>query len=158
MSRFAELNDNIMSVLFKLIDNQNLCKLLNYISYDPLAEADIQNTATLLFDKIYPFPFSPDVDTEARSQLNVLFEDFKLGKDNPAFKNNQVTFVIVCHSSLWRISGMLRPFAIMKEIDTLFNSKNVIGIGKMEFSSGNLAWVNEKYSGYRVSYKVYDFN
>jgi len=158
MSKFEELNDNIMSVLFKLIDNQNLCKLLNYASYDPLAEEDMQNTTTLLFDKIYPFPFSPDVDTEARSQLNVLFEDFKLGKDNPAFKNNQVTFVIVCHSSLWRINDMLRPFAIMKEIDTLFNSKNVIGIGKMEFSSGNLAWVNEKYSGYRVSYKVYDFN
>jgi len=158
MSRFAELNDNIMSVLFKLIDNQNLCKLLNYISYDPLAEADIQNTTTLLFDKIYPFPFSPDVNSEARSQLNVLFEDFKLGKDNPAFKNNQVTFVIVCHKDLWRINNMLRPFAIMKEIDTLFNAKKVIGIGKMEFSGGSLAWVNEKYSGYRISYKVYDFN
>lgn len=158
MSRFEELNDNIMSVLFKLIDNQNLCKLLNYTSYDPLAEADMQNTTALLFDKIYPFPFSPNIDIEARSQLNVLFEDFKLGKDNPAFKNNQVAFVIVCHKDLWRINGMLRPFAIMKEIDILFNSTNGIGITKMEFTGGNLTWVNEKYSGYKVSYKVYDFN
>ena len=158
MSRFQELNENIMSVLLKMIDNQNLCKLLNYNSYSPLSEADIPDTSSLLFDKIHPFPFTPKVDSVATSQINVMFDNFQIGKDNPAFKNNQLTFIILCHSLLWRMDGILRPFAIMKEIDTLFNYTNGIGIGKMQFVSGNLMWVNENYSGYRVSYKIYDFN
>ena len=158
MSRFYELNQNIMSVLLKMIDNQNLCKLLNYNSYSPLSEANISDTSILLFDKIYPFPFVPDVDAIAISQINVLFDNFQIGKDNPAFKNNQLTFIIVCHSSLWRMDGMLRPFAIMNEIDTLFNSTNGIGLGKMKFVSGNLMWANANYSGYKINYQICDFN
>lgn len=158
MSRFEELDQNIMSVLLKLIANQNLCKLLNFNSYDPLSEADIADTSTLLFDRIFPFPFTPNVDSDAISQINVLLDNFQLGKTNPAFKNNQLTFVVICHKSLWKMSGMLRPFAILKEIDTLFNSTNGIGIGKMQFIGGNLTWLNDNYSGYRVSYSICDFN
>ena len=158
MGRFNELNQNIMTVLLKMIDNQNLCKLLNYNSYDPLSEANIIDTSALLFDKIYPFPFTPDVDSIANTQINVFLDSFQLGKDNPAFKNNQLTFIVLCHSSLWRIDGMLRPFAIMEEIDALFNSTNGIGLGKMKFTSGNLTWANANYSGYKVSYSICDFN
>src|SRR5665648_1134780 len=116
MSRFLELNDNITTVLIKLTSNQNLCKLLYYNSYDPLSEVDINDTFSLVFDKIHPFPFTPNIDGIATSQINVLFDDFQLGKDNPAFKNNRLTFIIMCHSDLWRMDSMLRPFAIMKEI------------------------------------------
>jgi len=158
MSRFDELDSNIMTVLLKMIDNQNLCKLLNYTSNSPLSEVDIADTSSLLFDKIYPYPFTPEVDSVATSQINIMFDNFQIGKDNPAFKNSQLTFIILCHSSLWRMDGMLRPFAIMKEIDTLFNSVNGIGMGKMQFVSGNITWANASYSGYRVSYKICDFN
>ena len=87
-----------------------------------------------------------------------MFDNFQLGKDNPAFKNNQLTFIVICHNSLWRIDGMLRPFAIMKEIDTLFNSTNGVGVGKMKFTAGSLLYANANYSGYRISYQIYDFN
>ncbi|HEY8805864.1 MAG TPA: hypothetical protein VIM42_12320 [Clostridium sp.] len=158
MSRFDELNNNIMTVLLKIIDNKNLCKLVNYNSYDPLSEADMEDSSSLLFDKIYPYPFTPDVDSIASTQINVMFDNFQLGKDNPAFKNNQLTFVVICHSKLWRMNGMLRPFAIMKEIDSLFNSVNGLGVGKMKFVSSNIMWVNANYSGYRISYSLCDFN
>ena len=51
MSRFDELNSNLMSILLKMIDNKNLCKLVNYNSYDPLSETDMIDSSTLLFDK-----------------------------------------------------------------------------------------------------------
>lgn len=158
MSRFTELNLNINSVLLKLIENKNLCKLLTYNTYTPLSENDIEDNLSLIFNKIYPFPFTPKVEDEACSIINVLFDDFEIGKNNPYFKNSQLSFVVLCHNSLWRIEGMLRPFSILNEIDTIFNSQHGYGIGKMHFVSGNLLWANTQYSGYKVTYELCDFN
>ena len=158
MSRFNELNNHLMSVLLKLIENHDLCKLINYNTYTPLSENNIDDTTTLLFDKIYPYPFTPNVDEEARTVINVLFDEFELGKTNPYFKNTQLTFIVLCHNSIWRIDGMLRPFAILSKIDELFNQQYGYGLGKMEFSHGNLLWANAQYSGYRVTYNLCDFN
>lgn len=147
-----------MKVLNKLIENQNLCKLLQYNDTSPLSGSNINDTSKLLFNKIYPFPFTPEVDSEASSIINVLFDNFELNKSNSDFKNNQLVLIVICHNDLWKIDGMLRPFAILNELDNLFNLKNGYGIGKNQFGRGNLFWANEKYSGYRVTYELCDFN
>lgn len=158
ISRFNELNTVLMSVLLKLVDSDNLCKLINYDTYTPLSETSMTDNTTLLFDKIYPYPFTPNVDEEARTVINVLLDNFELGKTNTYFKNNQLSFVVICHKDLWRIDSMLRPFAILNEIDTLFNCQNGYGVGKTIFDNGHLLWINAQYSGYKVTYNLCDFN
>lgn len=158
MSKFSELNQNLMTILSKLISSQNLCKLIKYNSSNPLSEADIDDTSELLFSSIYPYPFTPEVSDTADTVINVVFDGFELGKDNIYFKNSQLTFVVICNNKVWRIDGMLRPFAILNEIDQLFNFQRDIGIGKMLFDNGQLLWVNSQYSGYKVTYNICDFN
>jgi hypothetical protein len=158
MSRFNELSLNLNSVLLKLIENKNLCKLLYYNTNDPLSEIDIIDNTSLLFNKIYPYPFTPDINNNAESIINVFFDDFEIGKDNNYFKNASLTFIVICNTDLWRIQGDLRPFAILNEIDMLFNQQLGFGIGKTNFDRGTLLWLNEKYSGYKITYNICDFN
>jgi hypothetical protein len=140
-----------------MITSQNLCKYLQYTSKDPLSEPDIADTSTLLFNRIFPVPKLPSTE-DAGSFLTVIFEDIRLGNQNPNFKNSLISFRIICHIDEWRMNGALRPYALMNEIDELFNDQNVVGIGKMKFDRSTFLYANAKYMGYRLDYKIYDFN
>lgn len=67
MARFLQLNKNIEDVLLSTIENQALCKLLYYPQDDPFNEPIIEDTSVLLFNRIYPFPYVPDVQETAGS-------------------------------------------------------------------------------------------
>lgn len=164
ISRFLELNPNINKVLMKLIENQNLCKYLYYNNSTPLSSAAISDTTSLLYSKIYPFPTSVEVfkDTNgspvASTIINVIFDNFKIGNTNNKFKNGKLIFIILCHMSLWRLdTSEIRPYCLLNEIDEMFSEQRVIGIGKGEFESCNLVWQDSSYSGYRLTYKDYEF-
>lgn len=157
MSRFKELNDNLMKILETLLSSQDLCKLLYYTNDNPLEQPDIQDTTSLLFNKIYPYPFTPNVQDEATSIINVVLTNFRLNQ-NRSFKDGEICFNILCHINLWKISGGLRPYSILKEIDELFNGERIVGIGKLEYKNNGLLWANEKYCGYSLVYRINSIN
>ncbi len=160
MARFEELDENINKVMMKLIESQNLCKLLYYDTghdEDPLSKPDIQDMSSLLFDRIYPLPKIPNIEESTSSLLTVFFDEIRLS-ENINFKGTILSFTILCHIDLWRMPGKLRPYSIKHEIDKIFNEQRVIGIGKMQFERSRFTWANEKYSGYRLDYRIYDFN
>ncbi len=159
MAKFAELNDNLMDVLIKLISSQNLCKLLQFPVDNPYLESNIEDTSSLLFDKVFPIPKIPTVSETQESYLTVIFDNFGLN-GNIKFKDALLVFNIYCHIDLWQMTGTgkLRPYAIMEEIDKLLNDQRVIGLGKMQFSRSRFIAANEKYMGYRLEYNVLDFN
>jgi hypothetical protein len=158
------MNPNINKILMKLIENQNLCKYLYYNTSDPLSESDIADVTTLLYYKIFPYPTSTEIFKDisgnpiASTVINVLLNNFKLGTTNTKFKNGKLEFIILCHTSLWRLDNSnLRPYCILNEIDEIFSEQRVIGIGKGEFESCSLTWSDVNYSGYRLVYKDYEF-
>lgn len=157
MARFDELNKNLMDVLDTLITSQNLCKLLTYPTPNPLSGADIVDTSTLLFDKIYPIPKIPDIKTTDGSFITVVFEEMRQSK-NIGFKDSVLCFYIFCHIDIWRTNSSLRPYSIMHEIDLLFNNQRVIGLGKLQFAKSRAYPINEKFFGYKLDYSVVDFN
>jgi hypothetical protein len=163
ISNFLEVNENINKVLDKLIQSQNLCKYLYYTTGNPLTEADIVNTTSLLYDKIFPYPTSTEIFKdangipEASSAINVLFDDFKPTSNNK-FMCGKLTFIVMCHTSLWKLDvSQLRPICILYEIAKMFTEQRVVGVGKGEFNGCNITWADKDYSGYRLSYKDYEF-
>lgn len=132
MAKFEQVNTYINDTMLLLINNQNLCKLLEYSVDDPFQELDIAETDTLLYNKIYPFPKVPKTETEKSSTLCVFFDDFRLGSDNRGTKEGTIIFNVIVHNDLWRMTGtgMLRPYAILSEIDNIFNNERVMGIKK----------------------------
>jgi hypothetical protein len=165
LSKFDELNRNLMDVMSKLVSSQNLCKLLLYTSDNPFVEPDIVDTSSLIFNKIFPIPKLPDtvesVQNVKGSLLTAVFEDIKIGSTNRGFKNSLLCFNIYCHIDLWQMSetgGKLRPFSIMQEIDTLFNDQRVIGLGRMQFVRSRPIAANATNIGYKIDYEICDFN
>ncbi|MDF2650405.1 MAG: hypothetical protein K0Q73_6210 [Paenibacillus sp.] len=159
MSKFEELNNNMNSILLKLTSSQKLCKYLHYDSDSPQEEADIPNTDVLLFSSIFPLPTVEFSATTEHSYLLAAFDNIKLSS-NIRFKEALLRFDIVCHTNLWNMPGesKLRPYSIANEIDELINEQRGLGIGKVQFEEAKILPINEQYSGYRVTYKLYDFN
>jgi len=57
---------------------------------------------------------------------------------NPAYRDNIISFDIVCHFDQWNLGNFaLRPYKIAAEIDSMFNNKRLTGIGKIEFLGAN---------------------
>lgn len=157
-NRFSNLSKNMNNMLMMLCKSEKLAKYLFYGSNNPLKEDRIPTISELLNSHIYPYPFTPETTGDAKSILNVNFDNFRLTRTNPEFKAGVVSFIILCHHSIWSVRGGLRPFLIMAEIDKMFNQQSVAGIGKLSFKEGNLVWANDKFSGYKVSYEIVDFN
>ncbi|MCR8641543.1 hypothetical protein NV379_02635 [Paenibacillus sp. N1-5-1-14] len=159
MAKFEDLNSNLIEVIMKLTESQDLCKLLYYQDDKPLRKPDIDNTYKTLFMKnIFPIPKIPSASTEKESYLTILLDEIRIGTKNIGFKNTVLCFNVMCHVDKWMMDGSLRPYAIMSEIDKLFNNQKVVGIGKVQFEKCKLIAVNEKYYGYRMEYLVCDFS
>ena len=157
--RFETLDSDIMTIIMTMMSNQNLCKLIYYDTSTPLLEANIENTTSLLFDRLYPIPITPLVTDDAKSFITVVLDDFQLGKTNIKFKTSKILINVISHISLWPIAeGKLRPYGIMGEIDKLFNEQRIVGIGKLIFERSNWIAANEKFMGYRLVYNVVEFN
>lgn len=158
MSRFKHLNTNINNILLHLLNNQNLCKLLYYNSSDPLSEPDIDDPSSLLFNKIYPLPKIPDTTSEAGTILCVFFDHFILPNSNTGVKSGTITIDIISHIDLWRLDGMIRPFSILHEIDSIFNQERIAGVKELQFDRGSFLYINESFAGYQVRYRMVSGN
>lgn len=143
-----------------LLSSQDLCKYLYYDITEPLTQPDFDDTSILLLDRIYPIPIVPTTIDSAKSLITIVQDDFSLAKTNTAFKTSKIIFNVLCHIDLWMMTGTgkIRPYSILNEIDKLFNEQRVLGIGKLKFSNGRWITVSEKWQGYQISYKVYEFD
>lgn len=160
VSRFEELNKNIEKVLYAIIDNQNLIKLINYNQYNPLSQPNISDGSDLLYKKVFPYRHIPTVsgttDT-ANSLLTMSIRNIKSIKGNPYFKMSQITFYVLVHSELISTDDGMRHYRIMNELDKTFNEQNIAGIGKLEFAGADEI-IMENYICYWMSYNICDFN
>lgn len=163
MAKFAELNQYINDILLKLIQNQDLCKYIHYESNeiepsDPIIKPDLDLTQrkSLMYTRIFPFPKIP-TEVDAGTYVTVLFDNIEKG-GSIFFKDSVITFNIICHINQHRLLGKLRTYAIMNEIDEMFNNKSVVGIGKTQFLRSRFIVANNTFSGYSLQYRVTDFS
>jgi hypothetical protein len=111
-----------------------------------------------MYTKVFPFPKLPsENELTAGTYLTVYFENIEKG-GSIYFKDSIITFNIVSHINQHRLLGKLRPYAIMNEIDEMFNNQKVVGIGKTQFVKSRFLWVNNVFSGYSLHYRITDFS
>jgi hypothetical protein len=158
VSRLRELKEKRMLVLDKILSDMPLCKLLYYDTEHPLDKQDISDTSTLLFDRIFPLPYTDMTQDTTGSLLNFFFSE--IVSEGLKFKEIKLKFIISCHYSSWTNmeNGDLRADAISERIDELFNETRNLGIGKVLFESRREIYPADKFAGYIMTYKVTDFN
>ena len=157
---FAVMGDNTFTIANRLMQNQKICRLLKYQVRDPFTDklpnvdgAELINKQILIVPKIF------DDDTQKTSYITAIFDNFVVTMGNTEFKIATIRFDIACPYEEWLLDGhTLRPYAIMQEIDTMFNESKMAGIGKVHFYSATPLTLTPWIGGYSMYYKVHEFN
>lgn len=85
----------------------------------------------------------------------ISFDNFTPNMTNPAFRDNIVSFDIVCHFDSWNLGNFqLRPYKIAAEIDSMFNNKKLSGIGTLNFLGGSQIVLSDEFAGLTLMYSA----
>lgn len=158
---FSVMGTNTFNIANKLMQNQNICRLLKYQVKDPFDEKKYENVdgLTLLNKQIMITPKIWDESTEKTSYIVALFESFTLNAFNPDYKIDTISFDIACPYDEWVLDGhSLRPYLIMQEIDNTFNRAEMAGIGTLEFVRAERCVFTSQIGGYTMLYRINEFN
>lgn len=159
--RFAVMGENVYSTLNKIMKNQNLLKLLKFTDGSPLEHPDLTQDEIdeMLGRNILIVPKIPDKLDDKLCYVMVLLDRYQVLPSNSEFKTAEIRFVVLCPTDRWVINAKtLRPYAIMNEIDKMFNEKELAGIGNLEFDRFNILVPSVNLSGYTMIYGHYEFN
>jgi hypothetical protein len=152
------INKYIDEILNILITSDNLTKLLYYTSEDAVDQPSLtqKQKESLLYDKIFPHRFIPEISDEATSYLNIGFGRFRQTSNNPEFQVGTIKFFISSHISLWKTYYGLRPICILNEIKKLFEDTK-LGMGDLKITDSDEYWISNKFGGYYLYFEVMDF-
>lgn len=85
----------------------------------------------------------------------ISFDNFTPNMTNPAFRDNIVSFDIVCHFDQWNLGDFqLRPYKIAAELDSMFNNKKLSGIGTLNFLGCNQIVLSDEFAGLTIMYQA----
>lgn len=157
MARFEKISADKMTVMERLISSPDICKALIYSEDNFLDQPGLVDYSSLIYKNIFPFKRIPDSAKEKTAFITMSFNNFRPIKNT--FKSGLIYLHVLVHQDLMRTDyGKLRTDFIIHEIDKLMNSKEGIGIGKVEFYEMDEYALNDKYMGVYVAYKLVEFN
>ena len=155
-SNFGTAEKDLFMIMDKLMSNKNLQKLLYYPVKDALEQPELtQQQALSLINKNIKVIPKLTVDEDVESYVVVTFDNFITNKNNPQYRDNTITFDIICHMDTWIMNNyQLRPYKIMGEIDRMLNNQKLNGIGRVDFMSAGQIMLNDDLAGFSLMYRV----
>ena len=148
--------DKDYGIIFKwMLKNNRFKKLLYYTTPDCLDRPNLTEEESIgLFDKNIKIVPKLSVDGTVLTYVIVSFDNFT-PSGNPEFRDNIITFDIVCHFDQWKLKDFeLRPYKIAAEIDTMFNNKHLSGIGLLQFMGANQIILTDEFAGLTLMYSA----
>jgi hypothetical protein len=96
-----------------------------------------------------------EIDKSMFSYILITFYDFIPNATNPEYRDNLITFNILCHFNSWNLGDFkFRPYKIAGELDSMFEGKNIFGIGKLEFVGAKQTIVNDEFGSLSLIYSA----
>jgi hypothetical protein len=153
-SSFLSVEKDMEIITEKMLKNERLKRLLYYTTKDALDRPPIGEDATYeLFGKNIKIVPKLYIDGSVLSYIIISFDNFTPNATNPEYRDNVISFDILCHFDQWELQGFsLRPYKIAAEIDSMFNNKRLTGIGTLQFLGANQLIINEEFSGVSLLY------
>lgn len=136
--------------------NKNLCKILYYTDRDALSRpaltdkqcAELMGKNIKIVPKLY-------VDGSVLAYVIISMDNFTPSAKNPQFRDNIITFDIICHFDQWHLQDFqLRPYRIAAEIDSMFNNQHLTGIGELHFMGASQIILNDEFAGLTLMYQA----
>lgn len=154
-SSFMSVDKDLEIITTWMLKNKNLCKILYYTDRDALnkpALTDEQKTGMMgknikIVPKIY-------VDGSVLAYVIISMDNFTPSA-NPQFRDNIITFDIICHFDQWHLQDFqLRPYRIAAELDSMFDNQHLTGIGELHFMGASQIILNDEFAGLTLMYQA----
>ncbi len=155
-SSFLSMDKDLGIIIDSFLKNKNLKKLLHYTTPKALEMPNLteQESVELIGKNIKIVP-KLYIDGSVLAYVIISFDNFTTNATNPEFRDNIVSFDIICHFDQWQMNDMqLRPYRIAAEIDTMFNDKHLTGIGTLQFLGANQIILNDEFAGLTLMYSA----
>lgn len=153
---FGTAQKDLFKIVQKFINNENLKKLLYYQTKDALKLPNLttEESLSLINKNIKVIP-KVTAEEEVESYIIISFDNFVTNGKNPQFRDNTITFNIICHLDSWIMENyQLRPYMIMGEIDGMLNGRKLNGIGQIDFIGANQMLLSSDLAGFTLIYRV----
>ena len=154
-SSFLSVDKDYGIIFNWMLKNNRFKKLLYYTTPDCLDRPNLTEEESIgLFDKNIKIVPKLSVDGTVLTYVIVSFDNFT-PSGNPEFRDNIITFDIICHFDQWKLKDFeLRPYKIAAEIDTMFNNKHLSGIGLLQFMGANQIILTDEFAGLTLMYSA----
>lgn len=155
-SSFLAQEKDLELITNMMLKNDRFKRLLYYNTKDALDRPDLTQEESLeLFGKNIKIVPKLYIDGSVLSYVIISFDNFTPNATNPEFRDNIISFDIICHFDQWQLKDFqLRPYRIAAEIDTMFNGKHLTGIGNLEFMGANQIILNDEFAGLSLMYSA----
>lgn len=155
-SSFLSLDKDMEILVNHFIKNDRLMKLLYYDVPNALVQPPVsQDKIFEMFGKQIKIIPKLKVDSPDFCYIIISFDNFTPNTTNSAFRDNIVSFDIICHFDQWSLGNFsLRPYRIAAEIDSMFNKKKLTGIGTLQFLGGNQIVLSDEFAGLTLMYQA----
>lgn len=154
-SSFLSIEKDLAVFTEMMLGDEKLLKLLYYNQRDALDQKKLTEAEAYgLINKNIKIVPKLQIDREVESYIIISFDNFT-PSGNPEFRDNIVTFDIICHFDQWQLQDFqLRPYRIAAELDTMFNNKHFSGIGTLQFLGANQIILNDEFGGVSLMYSA----
>ena len=157
-SSFLSIQKDLDIITKKMMKNTRLQRLLYFTTPDALDKRpqDIPEEAVYeLFQKNIKVVPKLYIDGSVLSYIIISFDNFTPNAENPEFRDNIISFDIICHFDQWKLKDFqLRPYMIAAEIDSMLNGKHLTGIGDLQFLGANQLVLNDEFAGVSLMYQA----
>ena len=155
-SSFLSIQKDLEIITNKMIKNTRLQRLLYYTTPDALDRENIsQEEVYQLFKKNIKIVPKLYIDGSVLNYIIISFDNFTTNTTNPEFRDNIISFDIICHFDQWDLKDFqLRPYMIAAEIDSMLDKKHLTGIGDLEFLGANQLILNDEFAGVSLMYQT----
>ena len=157
-----ETGKNLIKLAKKLMQNQNLLKLLVNTDLDPLNEEKHPNNIdgiSLLHKNIRVIPLLTAEEQTTQSKIVLLFDEGEISYNNSDNENLSLIVNIYCPFKECAITGdTLRPFAIMSEIRKSLQDKRLNGLGEIKYLGFSVSTLTEEMGSYIMRFSINAFS
>lgn len=155
-SSFLSTEKDMNIIVNHFLKNERLKKLLYYNTKDCLNQPELTDDQTFsMFGNQIRIVPKIKVDSSVLVYVIISFDNFTTNQRNPEFRDNIVSFDIVCHFNQWQLQDFqLRPYKIAAEIDSMFNNKHLTGIGELHFLGANQIVLTDEFAGLTLMYEA----
>lgn len=157
-----EHGKNLIKISKKLIQNQDLLKLLVNTDLDPLDKdkhPEYIDGLTLMNKNIRVVPLLKADDQTTSSKLVLLFDEGEINSSNSDNENVSLMINVYCPFEEWLIAGdQLRPFAIMSEIRKSIQDKRINGLGEIKYLGFSVSTLTEEMGCYTMRFFINAFS